>query len=146
MGGGMPLGAFVSSREKMEVLQSRPALGHITTFGGHPVSCAAALAAFRVLQEENLPEKVAAKAALFRRLLVHEAIREIRGEGLMMAVELGDAQRLQRVVTGLRDEGVITEWFLFCNTAFRVAPPLIITDGEIREICAAIIKALDSNY
>lgn len=145
MGGGMPLGAFVAARETMEVLQSRPALGHITTFGGHPVSCAAALAALNVLRDENLLATVAQKAALFRRLLQHEAIREIRGEGLMMAVELGDAQRLQRIVAGLWKEGVITEWFLFCNTAFRIAPPLIITEEEIREICAVLIAVLDKN-
>jgi acetylornithine/succinyldiaminopimelate/putrescine aminotransferase len=145
MGGGMPLGAFVAARETMEVLQSRPALGHITTFGGHPVSCAAALAALNVLRDENLLATVAQKAALFRRLLRHEAIKEIRGEGLMMAVELGDAQRLQRVVAGLWKEGVITEWFLFCNTAFRIAPPLIITEEEIREICAVLIAVLDKS-
>ena len=127
----------------MEVLQSRPALGHITTFGGHPVSCAAAAAALNVLRDANLPAAVAKKAALFRRLLAHEAVREIRGEGLMLAVELGDAQRLQRVVSGLWNEGIITEWFLFCPTAFRIAPPLIITEEEIREICAVLIKVLD---
>lgn len=143
MGGGMPLGAFVASRGIMDVLQSRPALGHITTFGGHPVSCAAALAALNVLREENLPATAAKKADIFRRLLAHETVREIRGEGLMLAVELGDAQRLQRVVSGLWNEGVITEWFLFCNTAFRIAPPLIITEEEIREICAVLIKALE---
>jgi acetylornithine/succinyldiaminopimelate/putrescine aminotransferase len=145
MGGGMPLGAFVAARETMETLQSRPALGHITTFGGHPVSCAAALAALNVLRDENLPTAAACKAALFRRLLRHEAIREIRGEGLMMAVELSDAQRLQRVVAGLWEEGIITEWFLFCNTAFRIAPPLIITDEEIREICAVVVAVLDKS-
>ncbi|MDR2359564.1 MAG: aspartate aminotransferase family protein [Prevotellaceae bacterium] len=143
MGGGMPLGAFVASRGIMEALQSRPALGHITTFGGHPVSCAAALAALNILRKENLPAAVAEKAALFRRLLVHEAIKEIRGEGLMLAVELGDTQRLQRVVSGLWNEGIITEWFLFCPTAFRIAPPLIITEAEIREICAVLTEALD---
>ncbi|MDR3350560.1 MAG: aminotransferase class III-fold pyridoxal phosphate-dependent enzyme [Prevotellaceae bacterium] len=144
MGGGMPLGAFVAPREIMNALQSRPALGHITTFGGHPVSCAAALAALNVLRKGNLPAAVAEKAALFRRLLAHEAIKEIRGEGLMLAVELGDARRLQQVVSGLWDEGVITEWFLFCNTAFRVAPPLIITEEEIREICAVLVKVLNN--
>jgi acetylornithine/succinyldiaminopimelate/putrescine aminotransferase len=143
MGGGMPLGAFVAPREIMAALQSRPALGHITTFGGHPVSCAAALAALNVLRDENLPAAVAEKAALFRRLLVHETIKEIRGEGLMLAVELGDAQRLQRVVSGLWNEGIITEWFLFCPTAFRIAPPLIITEEEIRKICAVLIEILD---
>ncbi|MDR1405777.1 MAG: aspartate aminotransferase family protein [Prevotellaceae bacterium] len=143
MGGGMPLGAFVSSHEIMETLQSRPALGHITTFGGHPVSCAAALAALNVLQHDSLPATAAEKAALFCRLLAHKAVREIRNEGLLMAVELGDARRVQRLVSGLLEKGVITEWFLFCNTAFRIAPPLIITEAEIREVCALITDALD---
>jgi acetylornithine/succinyldiaminopimelate/putrescine aminotransferase len=142
MGGGMPLGAFVASREKMAVLQSRPALGHITTFGGHPVSCAAALAAYRVLRDENRLAEVADKAALFRRYLQHAAIREIRGEGLMMAVELGDAALLQRVVAALLQNGIITEWFLFCDTAFRIAPPLVISHEEIGDACRIIQHVL----
>jgi acetylornithine/succinyldiaminopimelate/putrescine aminotransferase len=142
MGGGMPLGAFVASHEKMAVLQSRPALGHITTFGGHPVSCAAALAAMQVLRDENCLAEVAGKAALFRRLLQHPAIREIRGEGLMLAVELGDAALLRRVVAALLQNGIITEWFLFCDTAFRIAPPLIISHEEIRATCSVIQRLL----
>ncbi|MDR2361492.1 MAG: aspartate aminotransferase family protein [Prevotellaceae bacterium] len=142
MGGGMPLGAFVAPGEKMSVLQSRPALGHITTLGGHPVSCAAALAAYQVLRDENRLAEVADKAALFRRYLQHAAIREIRGEGLMMAVELGDAALLQRVVAALLQNGIITEWFLFCNTAFRIAPPLVISHEEIEDACRIIQHVL----
>jgi acetylornithine/succinyldiaminopimelate/putrescine aminotransferase len=143
MGGGMPLGAFVASRERMAAWQSRPALGHITTFGGHPASCAAAWATFKVLQDEQLIPAVAGKAALFRQLLVHPLVREIRGEGLMMAVELGDASLVQRATTALWQAGIITEWFLCCDTAFRLAPPLIITDDEIRQCCEIILTVLD---
>ncbi|MDR1681282.1 MAG: aminotransferase class III-fold pyridoxal phosphate-dependent enzyme [Prevotellaceae bacterium] len=142
MGGGMPLGAFVASRSIMETLQSRPALGHITTFGGHPVSCAAALAAWQVLHDENRLSEVEGKAALFRRLLQHPAIREIRGEGLMLAAELADAAMLRPAVAALLQQGIITEWFLFCDTAFRIAPPLIISHEEISDACRTICDVL----
>jgi acetylornithine/succinyldiaminopimelate/putrescine aminotransferase len=143
LGGGMPLGAFISSREKMETLQHHPILGHITTFGGHPVCCAAALATLKVIQEEDLIAQVPAKAALFRELLVHKSIQAIRGEGLMMAVEMGDFTTLQQAIAAMMKRGILTEWFLFCDTAFRVAPPLTITHEEIREVCTAIVDALN---
>ena len=145
MGGGMPIGAFVASQELMTVLQTNPILGHITTFGGHPVSCAAALASLNVLQNENLIAKVEEKSALFKQLLKHKLIKEIRGEGLLLAVELGDAALVQKVIASILQKGIIVDWFLFCDTALRIAPPLIISPSEIREACGTILNALTEN-
>ena len=145
MGGGMPIGAFVASQKLMTVLQTNPILGHITTFGGHPVSCAAALASLNVLQDENLIAKVEEKSALFKQLLKHKLIKEIRGEGLLLAVELGDAALVQKVIASILQKGIIVDWFLFCDTALRIAPPLIISPSEIREACGTILNALTEN-
>jgi len=145
MGGGMPIGAFVASQELMTVLQTNPILGHITTFGGHPVSCAAALASLNVLQDENLIAKVEEKSALFKQLLKHKLIKEIRGEGLLLAVELGDAALVQKVIASILQKGIIVDWFLFCDTALRIAPPLIISPTEIREACGTILNAMTEN-
>ena len=145
MGGGMPIGAFVASQELMTVLQTNPILGHITTFGGHPVSCAAALASLNVLQDENLIAKVEEKSALFKQLLKHKLIKEIRGEGLLLAVELGNAALVQKVITSILQKGIIVDWFLFCDTALRIAPPLIISPTEIREACGTILNAMTEN-
>lgn len=137
-GGGMPLGAFVASRQLMQCL-ANPALGHITTFGGHPVSCAAGLAAMQVLDDENLVSQVERKKQLFVQALApHPAVRELRGEGLMLAVELGNAQHLQRFYQRALQRGLAIDWFLFCNTAFRIAPPLTITEEEIGEVCEGV--------
>ena len=143
MGGGMPIGAFVSSMEIMQCLKSNPILGHITTFGGHPVSCAAALATLNVLIENSCIEEVESKELQFRQLLVHPFIKEIRGVGLLLAVELGDAALVQQLIKGCFSRGVIVDWFLFCDTAFRIAPPLIITKEQIAMACKAIIESLD---
>ncbi|SDD26134.1 aspartate aminotransferase family protein [Williamwhitmania taraxaci] len=143
MGGGMPIGAFVSSKEIMECLKSNPILGHITTFGGHPVSCAAALATLRVLVENSYIEEVDSKEILFREQLIHPLIKEIRGIGLLLAVELGDAAMVQKVIRACFDRGIILDWFLFCDTAFRIAPPLIITKEQIASVCKTILEALD---
>ena len=143
-GGGMPLGAFISSRETMGLLSHDPALGHITTFGGHPVCCAAGLAALEVLLDEGLIGKVEEKGALYEELLRgHPAVREIRRAGLLMAVELGDAARMYRMMELFRERGILSDWFLFCDTAFRISPPLVVTAGEIRESCGIIISCLD---
>ena len=154
MGGGMPIGAFISPSEIMGVFKNNPILGHITTFGGHPVSCAASLATLRVIREERLPEKAEAKGQLFRQLLVHPAIREIRGKGLMLAVEFDSFEVLKpiidRAIQGASSDqmvtqpGIITDWFLFCNNSMRIAPPLIITEDQIREACAIILTAIDA--
>ena len=143
-GGGMPLGAFVSSKEIMNSLTHNPILGHITTFGGHPVSCAAAIASLYVLIDEGLVEEVAEKESLFRKLLEkHPKVLDFRSSGLLMAVELGTFEKVQKLIKLSLERGVITDWFLFCNTAFRLAPPLIITMQEIEEVCVILWEALD---
>ncbi|HRW91188.1 MAG TPA: aminotransferase class III-fold pyridoxal phosphate-dependent enzyme, partial [Flavobacteriales bacterium] len=143
LGGGLPMGAFVSSTERMDLLSHDPVLGHITTFGGHPLVCAAGLAALEVVLDEDLPEHAGRMGALFRELLVHRAIREVRGTGLMLAVDLGDADRVQRVVHDCLAEDVLGFWFLSCPTAFRIAPPLTITEDLVRTACATILRVLD---
>ncbi len=143
MGGGMPVGAFVSSNEIMSCLKSDPILGHITTFGGHPVSCAAALASLKVIVRENLHEEAKRKEKLFKDLMVHPAIRSIRGKGLLLALELGSFEKVDKLMQEALKEGVVLDWFLFCNTFFRIAPPLNITDEEIKISCEKIKKALD---
>lgn len=143
LGGGLPMGAFVSSRARMELLTHDPVLGHITTFGGHPLPCAAGHAALEVLLEEGLVDNAVRMGALFKQLLVHPRIREVRGEGLMLAVDLGDADRVQRTVMGCLQRGVLGFWFLSCPSAFRIAPPLTIGETEVREACGAILAELD---
>ena len=143
-GGGMPLGAFISSREIMGLLSHDPALGHITTFGGHPVCCAAGLAALEVLMADGVIDGVEAKGALYEELLAgHPAVREIRRAGLLMAVELGDPAKMYRMMELFRQRGILSDWFLFCDTAFRISPPLVVTEAEIRESCEIIIRCLD---
>ncbi|WP_460674707.1 aspartate aminotransferase family protein [Larkinella ripae] len=142
MGGGMPIGAFISSPEIMGVFKSNPILGHITTFGGHPVCSAASLATLRVIRDENLAAQAEAKGQLFRQLLVHPAIREVRGKGLMLAAEFDSFEVLKPVIDRAIGGGVITDWFLFCDNSMRIAPPLIITDEQIREACAVILNAI----
>ena len=143
-GGGMPLGAFVSSKEIMDSLQTDPVLGHITTFGGHPVCCAAGLAAFRYLKDNHVVEDVERKGALYEELLKdHPAVLEIRRSGLLLAVELGTEERLFKVMELFKEEGIMSDWFLYCATAFRISPPLVISDDEIRESVEIIRRVLD---
>ncbi len=142
-GGGMPIGAFVAPGHIMQVLSHDPPLGHITTFGGHPVSAAAALATLQELIESDLIAQVPAKEQLFRQLLIHPRIREVRSAGLWLAVDLDDAALVQRVIAGCLRRGVVTDWFLFNDRALRIAPPLIISTDEIRAACQAITAALD---
>lgn len=143
LGGGLPMGAFISSHARMHLLTHDPVLGHITTFGGHPLPCVAGLAALDVLVEEGLAENAVRMGGLFKQLLVHGAIREVRGQGLMLAVDLGDAGRVQQVVMGCLERGVLGFWFLSCPTAFRIAPPLTIGEDEVRQACAAILAVMD---
>jgi acetylornithine/N-succinyldiaminopimelate aminotransferase len=145
LGGGMPIGAFVASNAVMSALKENPILGHITTFGGHPVSCAAGLAALEVLLNENLIDQVDAKAALFRKLLVHPAIKEFRGKGLMLAIELESFELNKKIIDRCIENGVVVDWFLHCSNSMRIAPPLIITEEEIRQACRVIIEAI-SHY
>ena len=143
-GGGMPLGAFVSTKAIMDSLQTDPVLGHITTFGGHPVCCAAGLAAMKFLQENGIVEDVERKGAMFESLLAdHPQVKEIRRSGLLLAVELGESEKLYRLMDHFIAEGILSDWFLYCDTAFRISPPLIITDDEIGNCVALIRKCLD---
>ncbi|MEI6048898.1 MAG: aspartate aminotransferase family protein [Bacteroidota bacterium] len=148
LGGGMPLGAFLSSKEIMSSLVSNPPLGHITTFGGHPVCCAAGLASLNVIIEDKLVESCNAKSALFKNKLKHHLISEVRGEGLLLAVQLTDPVYVQFVITHAAEYGLILDYFLFCNNAFRIAPPLIISDDEISLACRELKRLLDDamNY
>jgi putrescine aminotransferase len=145
MGGGMPIGAFIANKEVMGVFKSNPLLGHITTFGGHPVSAAASLATLRVLQEEQLITKVEEKANLFKSLLIHPRIKAIRNQGLMMALEFESFDVLKPIIDRAIQLGVITDWFLFCDDSMRIAPPLTISSEEIREACSLILQAIDGN-
>lgn len=145
LGGGLPVGAFVSSKDRMALLTHDPVLGHITTFGGHPLPCVAGLAALEVLENEGLAANAERMGQLFKELLVHPRIREVRGAGLMLAVDLGDADLVQRVVHQCLKEGVLGFWFLSCPTAFRIAPPLVIAEHEVRIACTAILACLNRN-
>lgn len=142
MGGGMPIAAFVSSKEIMSTLSHNPFLGHITTFGGHPVCCAAGLATLKVLLKENYISEVKKKEVLFKKLLVHSAIKEVRSAGLWMAVEVENFDFLKSVIDRCLETGLITDWFLFNDYSLRIAPPLIITEKEIETSCEIILNAL----
>jgi len=141
-GGGMPLGAFISSKEIMQKLSHDPVLGHITTFGGHPLSCVAGMAVFREIKEQK-PDSRKKKGELFKKLLVHPRIKEVRGEGLLLAVQFGSEEENKEIIARCMDNGVITDWFLFNSSAMRIAPPLTISESEIRKACGIILKCLD---
>ena len=144
LGGGMPLGAFVSRHEIMDTLQSNPVLGHITTFGGHPVCCAAGLAALNYIEEHGLAAAAETKGALYESLLrEHPQVREIRRSGLLLAVELGESAKLYRIMELFKEAGILSDWFLFCDTAFRISPPLTIAEEEIRDSVRLIRACLD---
>lgn len=143
LGGGMPLGAFIADQAILECLTHHPVLGHITTFGGHPVSCAAGLAAFRVLLEEGWTDMVRQKEQWFHEELVHPKIQAIRSSGLMMAVDLGSFAYTKKVIDRCLEKGLLTDWFLFAPASMRIAPPLIISEAQIREAGARIREALD---
>ena len=144
LGGGMPLGAFVSSQKIMSTLTFDPVLGHITTFGGHPVCCAAGLAAMRFLIDNKVVEDIERKGAMYEELLKdHPAVKEIRRSGLLLAVELGASEKLYRLMDLFIEEGILSDWFLYCDTAFRISPPLIISDEEIGDSVSLIRKCLD---
>ena len=143
MGGGMPIGAFIANQKVMAVFKNNPILGHITTFGGHPVSAAASLATLNVIYEEKLLDDVKRKAQIFRDFLVHEKIKEVRNQGLMMAVEFDDFDTLKPIIDLSIEKGIITDWFLFCDNSMRIAPPLIITDEQIILACNVILSVID---
>jgi acetylornithine/succinyldiaminopimelate/putrescine aminotransferase len=143
LGGGMPLGAFISSGEIMSVLMSNPPLGHITTFGGHPVCCAAGDAALSVIREEKLAESCNTKSVLFRENLKHPLISEVRGEGLLLALQLTDPAYVAYAVANAHRFGLIIDFFLFCDSAIRLAPPLVISEEEILLACRLLLDLLD---
>lgn len=143
LGGGMPLGAFLAPKSIMQVLSHDPPLGHITTFGGHPVSCAASLAAINIVEKGNYIKDVSRKEKLFRDILVHPKIKDITGKGLLLAVHLENEKQVKKVMAGCIKKGVITDWFLFKDSAIRVAPPLIIDDETIKNGCNIILEVLD---
>jgi acetylornithine/N-succinyldiaminopimelate aminotransferase len=141
LGGGMPLGAFIASKELMDHFTDQPVLGHITTFGGHPLCCAAGHAAFEALLEENMWADAEEKCALFRSLLVQENIREIRSFGLWMAVVFDSFDSCKRVIDECIEEGLVTDWFLFAPHCLRISPPLTISKAEIERAAAIIVRA-----
>ena len=143
IGGGMPISCFVASKQLMDQLSDQPILGHITTFGGHPVSAAAAHATLEILEDEKLMEGVAQKEQLFREKLDHPSIRSIRGKGLMLAVELSSFEEVERCIRLCYQAGVITDWFLYADHCLRLSPPLIITEEEIVMVCDVISKSLN---
>ena len=142
LGGGMPMGAFIAERKLMQAFTHAPVLGHITTFGGHPVCCAAGLASFGLLLQEQWINEVAGKERLFKQLLVHEKIKSVRSAGLLIAVEFESFELNKRVIDGCLKNGLLTDWFLFAPECLRIAPPLIITEKEIRKACEIILQSL----
>jgi acetylornithine/N-succinyldiaminopimelate aminotransferase len=142
LGGGMPLGAFVADKKIMDSLTHDPVLGHINTFGGHPVCCAAGLAAFNVLLDEKLIDGVKEKEQLFLSLLKHPAIKAVRSCGLMMAVEFDSFETNKKIIDLLIEQGVFTDWFLFASNCLRVVPPLTIRTEEIQTACNKLIAVL----
>jgi len=143
MGGGMPVGGFTASQKNMDLLSDNPKLGHITTFGGHPVIAAACLATLQELTETSIMTDTLAKEKLFRTLLVHPLIKEIRGEGLMLAAMTENAEITNKVIFKCQDKGLILFWLLFESCAIRITPPLTISIEEIEEGCKIILEAMD---
>lgn len=143
LGGGMPLGAFVASKQMMDSFTLNPVLGHITTFGGHPVCCAAGLAALEFLQDENLISQVREKELLFAELLHHPMIKGFRSAGLLMAIDFGTWDLNKQIIDRCIAKGVFTDWFLFASHCMRLAPPLIISAEEIRTACSIILACCD---
>lgn len=144
-GGGMPIGAFISAKENMDLLTHNPMLGHITTFGGHPVNCAAALANISVIVQEKLVKDVEAKGQLLEQTISHPSIKEIRRIGLMLAVEFDSPDRVQRIVNKCIEKGVIAFWFLSCPESFRLAPPLNITIQDLKTSGELIHEAISES-
>jgi acetylornithine/succinyldiaminopimelate/putrescine aminotransferase len=144
MGGGLPVGAFTASGALMAVLEERPKLGHITTFGGNPVVAAACLATLRELRDSKLIAEIPKKEALFRSELKHEKIMEIRGKGLMLAPLLKDSEQVNQVVFKCMEQGLLLFWLLWEKRALRISPPLTISEKEIRKGCAIIRQVLDN--
>jgi acetylornithine/succinyldiaminopimelate/putrescine aminotransferase len=145
-GGGMPLGAFISSSEIMNKLSFKPILGHITTFGGHPVSCAAGKASMDYLINNKIPESIQEKEKLFiKEINKTKAVKEIRSCGLLMAIELASPKHVQKTIKECIKRGLITDWFLFNESSLRIAPPLIITIEEIKAACSILNESINAS-
>jgi acetylornithine/succinyldiaminopimelate/putrescine aminotransferase len=143
MGGGMPIGAFVSNKKIMDVLSTDPPLGHITTFGGHPVSCAAALSNIKILEKNDLISASNQKGMQFISRLQHPMIKELRGRGLMLAVEMEDSATAKSVINKCLNNGLVTDWFLFADNSIRIAPPLTISEEQIDYACDILLKSIE---
>lgn len=143
LGGGMPLGAFIADKKLMDAFTDNPVLGHITTFGGHPVSCAAGMAALEALLEEKWIDTVKSQEELFQSLLVHPKIKAVRSFGLWMAIEFDSFETNKRVIDACIADGLLTDWFLFASNCLRISPPLIISEGQVRKAAAIIIHSLN---
>ncbi len=146
LGGGLPLGAFISSKNIMSSLQENPILGHITTFGGHPLSSAAGLASLEVIIRENLTEFVEEKSHLFQKLLKHPKIVDLRMKGFMMALEFEDFDHNKRIIDECIQQGLIVDWFLHDSKSMRIAPPLTISEAQIMSSCTIISKSICKVY
>ncbi|MEO8405816.1 MAG: aspartate aminotransferase family protein [Chitinophagaceae bacterium] len=142
LGGGMPLGAFISNKQSMDSLSDNPVLGHITTFGGHPVCCAAGMAAMKALIDEKMIDGVKAKSKLFTSLLIHPHVKAVRSHGLWMAVEFDSFETNKKVIDACIAAGVVTDWFLFAPNCLRISPPLVITEEQVRKACSIILSGL----
>jgi acetylornithine/succinyldiaminopimelate/putrescine aminotransferase len=142
LGGGMPMGAFIADVQFMNQLADNPVLGHITTFGGHPVCCAAGMAAFKALLQENCMQEVQAKHDLFKSLLVHPKIKTVHSFGLWMAVEFDSIETNKRIIDTCIEKGVLTDWFLFAAHCLRISPPLTISAEQIKTACNIIISSI----
>ena len=142
LGGGMPLGAFIADKKQMDAFTENPILGHITTFGGHPVCCAAGMTAMKVLLEEKMIDSLKKKEELFRSLLVHKKIKTIRSFGLWMAIEFDSFEINKKIIDTSISSGVMTDWFLFASNCLRISPPLTISEKEIGEACSGIMNAM----
>ncbi len=146
MGGGMPLGGFAASEKLLSLFKNDPVLGHISTYGGHPVSCAASLAALELLQSTKIFEEAEAKAQLFISLLKNDNIKAVRHKGLMMAVEFDSFDILKPLIDKAIEKGVLTDWFLFCSNSMRIAPPLTISTVEIKKCCKILNEAMQEVF
>lgn len=143
LGGGMPLGAFVSDKRIMDSLTNNPVLGHINTFGGHPVCCAAGLEAMQVLLDDKIIEQVFDKEKLFLENLHHSKLKKIRSRGLMIAIEFENFEQNKKVINALLEKGAFTDWFLFASQCLRIVPPLTITKEEIKQACEMICEVVN---
>ncbi|MGZ5244481.1 MAG: aspartate aminotransferase family protein [Bacteroidia bacterium] len=145
LGGGMPLGCFIADQKLMIQLSENPVLGHITTFGGHPMSCAAGLAMFKHLLESAYIEQVIKKENLFHNLLEsHPKVKALHGKGLLLALDVENFENVQKIIAYGLKNGLVTDWFLFNSQCVRIAPPLIISEEEIEEACRILVGALDT--